>query len=275
MCGRYVNVSKIEEVEKRFNVKVEHTDPDDFYQYRQDVNVSPGTYAPVITNERPDTLQFYQFGFTPFWAKKKMYVINARSEGDHNKENDPTYRGAKGILQKPMFRKSIRSKRCLVVVDAFIEGPKEERLKKPYIIYRRDRIRPFALAGIWDRWINKDSGEEHHSFAILTTTANDLLQKVGHHRSPVVLDRDTEQWWLSDDTELNIITSLMEPFPSTDFNAYPISPAIRSPKAKDIELLKPVGERIYPEYEYIIYNELQLFGMGESRARMRKKDEED
>ena len=71
-----------------------------------------------------------QFGFTPSWAKKQFYMINARSEGDHNADNHPGYRGAMGILQKPMFRQSIRTRRCLVIADAFIEGPQTRKARQ-------------------------------------------------------------------------------------------------------------------------------------------------
>ncbi len=76
-------------------------------------------------------LQLFRFGFTPFWAKRKMYFFNARSEGDYNKENDPNYTGSLGIVNKPAFRLSIRKKRCRIIADAFIEGPKKEKLSKP------------------------------------------------------------------------------------------------------------------------------------------------
>ncbi|MBK7965533.1 MAG: hypothetical protein IPK10_09720 [Bacteroidetes bacterium] len=54
-----------------------------------------------------------------------MYLINARAEGDHNSDDDPNYRGAKGNHQQTFFRKPIRSQRCLVIADYFIEGPKK------------------------------------------------------------------------------------------------------------------------------------------------------
>lgn len=73
-----------------------------------------------------------RFGFTPSWGEKKHFAINARAEGDRNKANDPNYNGGFGILQKPFYKSSIRHKRCLVIADAFIEGPKREKLKKPF-----------------------------------------------------------------------------------------------------------------------------------------------
>lgn len=267
MCGRYVTVSKVKAVEKRFNAEV--SDPS---KWRVNTNVGPGTKAPVITSESPNSIQHLQFGFTPHWSKKPMYVFNARSEGDYNKENDPRYSGAKGILQKPMFRKSIREKRCLVLADAFIEGPEKEKLDKPYVVYLRER-RPFAFAGIWDEWVNTETGELLQSFAILTTVSNPLLQKIGHHRSPVILEPDQERDWISNDLPINDVTSMLEPYDAKLMNAYPIDKAIKNPRAQGVELLKPVGERLYTEYDYEIYDELKLEGMGETRARKRRDDE--
>ena len=96
MCGRYVTISKIKEVEKRFGVTAGSPG-----QYRINTNVSAGQSSPVITDAAPDQLDFFTFGFTPFWAKKRMYVLNARSEGDHNKDDDPAFIGAKGIISSP------------------------------------------------------------------------------------------------------------------------------------------------------------------------------
>ena len=48
-----------------------------------------------------------------------------------------------------MFRQSIRDRRCIVIADAFIEGPHQEN-SPAYLVYARHGRRPFGLAGIWD-----------------------------------------------------------------------------------------------------------------------------
>jgi len=268
MCGRYAVVSKLKIIEREFQVDVSEV----LDRFTLSPNVSPGEDALVITNKASDKAQLFQFGFTPAWAKKKMYVINARSEGDHNKENDPKYSGAKGILSKPMFRKAIRSQRCLVIADAFIEGTVTKKLSEPYLVYRGGVKRPFAMAGIWDEWTDKESGEITSSFAIITTPPNALLQKIPHHRSPLILSKENEQKWISNDTPLEEITAMMKPFDDSDFNAYPISTEIKSSKNKHFEMLKPTGERLKKEYDYIFYQEMELQGMGETTARKRKQN---
>lgn len=269
MCGRYVNITKLQAIEKRFNATAKQPE-----LYQPNANIGPGQKAPVVIQNGVRILAFMTFGFTPFWAEKPMYLINARAEGDGNKDNNPAYTGGMGILQKPAFRKAIRSQRCLVVADAFIEGPEKEKLNKPYLIYMKDKSRkPFALAGIWDVWLNRETGEEMHGFSIITTTANELLQKIGHHRMPVILDAADESVWLDPETELADITRMLRPYPGKEMNAYPIDPAIKSPQNHELHLLLPIGERVFPEYDYILSEELKLEGMGHTQARQRKNQE--
>jgi len=257
MCGRYVLVQKIEVIEKRFNIRVEGD-----LEYRPSYNISPGSYAPVITDDNPRTLSMLQFGMTPFWAKKPMYLFNARTEGDSNQDNDPGYKGAKGIITKPAFRKPIRSQRCLVIADAFIEGTASEKLSKPYLVYLKDKERPFAFAGIWDTWVNTGTGEVVKSFAIVTTVANELLQMLPHHRSPVILPRKYEQDWLSSDLPLADVTRMLEPFPADRMNAFPIDPKIKNPRNDGPELIRPAGQRLVPEHDVRTSTDLNLEGMG-------------
>ncbi len=252
MCGRYVNISKLSEIEKRFKIKAKKGQKND-----PNPNVSLGEYAPVITNTRSKELEYFQFGYCPHWAKKRNYQLNARGEGNYNLDNDPSYIGSQGIFEKPMFQESIRERRCLVVADAFIEGPQISGLDRPFLIYKKDKRRPFAMAGIWDEWLNPETGEYIRSFAILTTVSNPLLQKINHHRSPIVLNKEAEATWLNTNSTEQDINALLTPFNSQEFNAYPISPAIKSPKAKEMNLLMPTGPRLYKNHSYEIYSDIQ------------------
>jgi putative SOS response-associated peptidase YedK len=262
MCGRYVLVQKIEVLEKRYNATF--ADPE---TYVPSYNIGAGHRSPVITSDNPREIRMLRFGLSPFWAKKKMLLLNARSEGDHNPDDNPSYSGAKGILQKPAFRKAIRSQRCLVPADAFIEGTTTEGLSKPFLVYLRDQVRPFSLAGIWDTWTDPETGEITESFAIITTTANELLQKIPHHRSPVILNPGDEKKWLDPNRALSDITSLLKPFPAEKMNAFPITPEIKSPRAQGSHLIQPAGERLMPETVAQLSKEIKLQGMGQYKAR--------
>lgn len=264
MCGRYVVISKISEIEIQFGVNA-------LGPYNPNFNIGPGSLAPVITDKDPDKLQFFHFGMTPFWAKKKLYFFNARAEGDHNKENDPDYHGAMGIISKPSFRKAIRSQRCLVIADAFIEGTTEKKLDEPFLVHLSKGRRPFAFAGIWDEWVNKETGEIYQSFAIITTTPNTLLQMLPHHRSPVILTREKERDWLDPNLPLSEVTAMLQPYEEGDMNAYPISTSIKNPRHNSLELLKPAGPSVATRKELKVEQEIVLEGMGFSRARSRER----
>ncbi len=199
-----------------------------------------------------------------------MFLFNARAEGDHNKSNDPKYTGAAGIITKPSFRKPIRSQRCLVVADCFIEGTTKDKLDKPFVVHLAKGKRPFAFAGIWDEWVNQSTGEIVQSFAIITTTPNELLQSLPHHRSPVILNQKDEQKWLDSSLSLAEVTELLRPYSGTDMNAYPISTRIKNPRENDIDLLKPIGPSVSPKKSLVVEQEVLLEGMGFSRARQRK-----
>jgi putative SOS response-associated peptidase YedK len=266
MCGRYVIVTEIKKIEKRFNVSAFDTK-----LYRPSFNVSHGDIAPIITQNDPKELSFCQFGFTPHWAKKQYYQINARSEGDKNKENDPNYKGRKGIFDKPMFRKSIRSGRCLVVADCFFEGPEKERLNKPYVVYLKDD-HPFTFAGIRDEWVNTDTGEVVNSFAIITAPRNTLMEKIGHHRSPVIIPEEQRDVWLNPQSDVAAISELMRPYPADLMNAYPVSPEIKNPSSNGRELLDPIGERVDPEYDIEVLRTIKLEGMGRKLPNERRAD---
>lgn len=258
MCGRYVIISTVEEYEKKFHATA-------LVPWKPNYNVAAGQKAPIITAENPQKIQLYYFGFTPSWAKKRSWIINARAEGDHNKENDPTFTGSKGILKKPFFRKAIRSQRCLVLLDAFIEGTTKEKLKNPYLVYRRNKKRPFALAGIYDEWIDQESGEVFPSFAIITCPPNTLMQKIPHHRMPVIIPKEYHRKYLNLKTDLSEITAMLTPFPSKEMNAYPIDSEIRKVSTNYKDAIKPKGLPLLTEIGFKFEQRVDLFGMGENR----------
>lgn len=269
MCGRYVVVTETSIIAKKFNV---HVPPEVHIQ--PNFNVSAGDLAPVITCEHPDTLQNFTFGYTPHWSKKKTYVINARSEGDHNKQNKADYRGAKGIISKPFFRQSIRSKRCLVVADAFVEGTTKEKLEKPYLVHMLNKRRPFAFAGVYDQWVDENSGEILNTFAIITCPPNPLMEMIPHHRMPVILDEKDYATYLDQSAALQEITELLTPYDHKLMNAYPISKAIKNPRNKSADLITPQGDLLQEEFTIERKQKSVLQGMGMSPSRRRKLTDE-
>ncbi len=109
-------------------------------------------------------------------------ICKGRAEGDKNKNDDPNYTGSKAIFLKKEYSNLIRQQRCLVLADAFIIGLN----KTPCVVHLKYKQRPFAFAGIWNTH-RDENGNEITSFAIVTVTANKLLQEMGYKRMPVIL----------------------------------------------------------------------------------------
>jgi putative SOS response-associated peptidase YedK len=191
-------------------------------------NIAPTQEVPIVRQtDGQRRLSLARWGLIPSWAddpKIGNRMINARSEE---------------IAAKPAFRGAIKSRRCLIPADGFFEWRKEGSRKQPYYIRLRDE-RPFAFAGLWERW-NKSDGPPIESCTILTTTANDTLKPL-HDRRPVILSPNDYGVWLdagvTDPTKLNY---LYEPYPGDELLASPCNPVVNSAKSdcpECIELLK-------------------------------------
>ena len=115
------------------------------------------------------------------------------------------------------------------------------------------------------RYILVQKLEIIRSFAIITTVSNSLLEKLPHHRSPVILNKKHESRWLKQDLPLADVTKLLKPYPADLMNAYPVDPAIKNPRAEGKELLKPIGERVVPEFDAKTRKDVELQGMGSGK----------
>jgi putative SOS response-associated peptidase YedK len=100
--------------------------------------------------------------------------------------------------------------------------------KQPYYIHRPDN-RPFAFAGLWEACTSKPgaSGDQPsltiESCTIVTTAANDALQKL-HDRMPVILAPGDYPLWLDptvQDPEL--LQHLLAPCGDDELVATPVS----------------------------------------------------
>jgi putative SOS response-associated peptidase YedK len=93
----------------------------------------------------------------------------------------------------PTFEQSWRSQRCLVVVDGIIEWVGEKKRKIPHLIRRRDRA-PFAMAGLWSRWRDRE-GEELWSTTVIVKDADEWYSQF-HDRMAVLLAPESYEQWL-------------------------------------------------------------------------------
>ena len=98
-----------------------------------------------------------------------------------------------------------------------------------------------ALAGLWESWHSKPSGERVRSFAIVTTEPNELCPRL-HNRMPVVLAPEAWPAWLGEEPANEVhLKALLAPYPSDAMVCWPVSPRVGSVKNNDPSLIEPVG----------------------------------
>lgn len=220
MCGRFsFNVSK-EKIQQELGPIEVGTN------LRMNFNIAPTQHAYVITNDKPDRLQYLTWGLIPYWSKDGKNagkLINARSEG---------------ISAKPSFRLPIRRKRCLVLADSFYEWRRELDRKVPYRILPKEG-ELLIMAGIWDLWYKDDYAVK--SFSIITTPPNKEMATI-HNRMPIILHTaDMQQHWLQE-TDLNKINGMMGPQEDDILKMYRVSEKVNSVKNNAPDLHREVPE---------------------------------
>ena len=220
MCGRFSFSPLTRIIEERFDVEVDESN------YKPSYNCAPSQNLAVISNFIPGKLSFFRWGLIPFWAKDPSIgnkLINARAET---------------VIQKPSFKNSFKRKRCLVLSDGFYEWKKgEEKDKIPYRVFLKNETL-FSMAGIWDTWKDAE-GKPIHSFAIITTSPNNLMKNI-HQRMPVILNKNDEKNWL-ENNNTDELSKLLKPYPSDEMTAYQISKLVNSPLNDSLEIIKPVN----------------------------------
>lgn len=166
---------------------------------------------PIITTLKE--IQVFNWGLIPFWIKTeedadeiRRMTLNARADT---------------IFEKPSFREPIMKKRCIVPSTGYFEWRHEGTKKIPYYIYLKDEP-IFSMAGIYDSWLDKETGEELSTFSIITTDTNPLTDYIHNtkHRMPTILPKEDEERWLDPDLQKADVTSLLKPFDANKMDAY-------------------------------------------------------
>lgn len=193
-------------------------------------NIAPGQQAPaVVQNRETGDREWHpmRWGLVPFWATDPRMghrLINARAET---------------LATAPAFRAPLREHRCLVLADGFYEWKRQGRQAEPWYIRMRDG-RPFAFAGLWDRWRDADT-TPLETCTIVTTTANELVGRI-HDRMPVILPPAAVGLWLDPASQdIRSLQAVLRPCSADDMVAYPVSAQVNRPANDSPALIAPVA----------------------------------
>ena len=229
MCGRYgrrADKQRIAEWFRTHNTNV-FNDPELAPTY----NAAPQTFQPVIrlnseTDERE--IAIMKWGLVPYWSKTvnlPYTTINASADK---------------LTSSAVWREPFKHRRCLVPADWFYEWPVVDSEKHARAFSLQDDS-PFAFAGLWDQWKDKQSGQVLESFAIVTVEPNEWMAKY-HDRMGVILKPKDYQRWLEEGEEYNLPLDLLRPYPQEEMKSWRVSDDVGNTRNNWAELIEPIPE---------------------------------
>jgi putative SOS response-associated peptidase YedK len=216
MCGRYgFTIKDSREVYKRFDIEKSELELKDNY------NVAPTQEMPVVERHSPNSLHLRKWGIQPPWSK--MLLINAQ---------------ASKVNESKVWSKAFRESRCIVPANYFFEWKRQGDMKQPFLIRLKNR-EMFGFAGLTITYHDKDK-KEQIGYVIITTEPNSLMEKI-HNRMPVILRKEDEDEWLNpDNVEPEKLLKLLQPYHTTEMEAYPVSSLVNKPANNFLEITKQV-----------------------------------
>ena len=221
MCGRFAFYSPSEATAALFGV-------DGALVLEPRYNIAPTQFVAAIRNDQEQNreLVMLRWGLVPFWAKDPAIgnrMINARAET---------------VAEKPSYREAFKHRRCVVLADGFYEWHRNGDVKTPYFISLASG-EPFALAGLWEDWQDKKSGEPLQTTTLITTAANEFMQPL-HHRMPVVLQPEMADDWLEGTNDF--LAGVAEQMPA--LRAWPVNRRVNNARNQGEDLIDVDGEII-------------------------------
>lgn len=170
MCGRFFFEGDIEDIIRRYGDVTLETE-----QLTQG-EIFPSNDYPVLLNASSPIFKKLKWGYETSF--QKGLIINARGET---------------LSEKPLFKTSLKKRRCIIPVSSFYEWQTVEKNKVKYDI-RLKNAELFSLAGLYGDFKGK-TGEIYQGFVIITIGANEQMKGI-HHRMPVIIRPEDEDIWL-------------------------------------------------------------------------------
>ena len=236
MCGRFTSLTAPGAIAEVFGAQ--EPSPTLFDDFRPNYNVPPTSriMAVALDGKGFRRVGNFQWGLVPSWAKDPTgaaRLINARSET---------------VTEKPSFRSSVPTKRCIIPMDGFYEwrtiGVEPKGPKRPVYVTRRDGG-VIAVAGLWASWrdpLATENAPTLHSCCVITTSANGTMSPI-HDRMPVILEREDWSEWLAvgpTGTPIERLVELMVPADDDVLVPRDVGTAVNSVRNNDPSLIDAI-----------------------------------
>jgi putative SOS response-associated peptidase YedK len=226
MCGRFTRNYTWQQVHALYRL----TAPAAIPNFQPRFNICPtDPVDTVVAHAGTRELVEMRWGLIPHWWSKplkalRLATFNARVET---------------VKEKPFFREPFKRKRCLLPVSGYYEWEDTPGGKQPHYFTARDGSPVLTIAGLWDEWKNRETGERLKSCAMIITEPNEFVAEV-HDRMPVLLQPEQLDHWMSG----NMSVEELKPIDSEYLQRWPVSKRVNSSKAdaSDATLIDPIEQ---------------------------------
>lgn len=193
--------------------------------YRPRYNAAPAQLLPIITAGSELGISWFYWGLSPQRSQNKSIsekILNRKSED---------------VSTKPVFKKLLRTHRCLIPMDGFYVWKQiGKKTQTPYLVVLKSR-QLFAAAGIWEEF-ETERDETHHTFSMLTSPSTPALRSLGERIPCLVSEKDEKRWLNPETAEVELIDLLQNPsIPEVEF--FTVSPQIEDTERDSPLLIKP------------------------------------
>jgi putative SOS response-associated peptidase YedK len=157
------------------------------------------------------------------------------------------------LLESKLFKPAALNYRCLVPSTGFFEwrhfkplGAKKETAYPYYISLTTQPL--FYMAGIYQPWTDKETGETMDTFSIVTTKANGLMEQIHNKkkRMPTIFNEAQASEWLQPNlSEAKIMELASGIYDASYMSAYTLDKSFRTSS-------DPLEQFEYPELTVLI-----------------------
>ncbi len=152
----------------------------------------------------------------------------------HHKWNDKIgkYLNSKAetLFQLTSFKDAAKYNRCLLYLEGFYEHHHHNGKAYPFYIYPSN-AEYFIVPGIWNEWVDTETGEVIKTFSIVTTKGNSIMSKIHNNpkleepRMPVLLPEELADKWLmryEDELSIKELKELLIPCPDEELSYHTV-----------------------------------------------------
>lgn len=176
--------------------------------FKEGADVYPKGQVVLITDENTDLLQDAYWSVVPSWSPEfkapKYSTFNAKKES---------------LFESKTWLPLIGKKHCVIVCTGFYEwhwdNPVDKVGSHRYYLEQTGSEVTF-MAGLWEGWRNRATGEILKSCTMITNPANEMMAEIHNvnRRMPAFLTEENYKFWLDGELPITDRMQLLTPVPN-------------------------------------------------------------